>query len=316
MKLLKGIATGLIILVVLISAVVVGSYVNHRIRLNHEDDLFTMKRIGDPVSVNSHNLNIYSEGSGEQTLVFLSGGGTSSPVLDFRSLYTLLTDDYRIAVVEKAGYGFSEVSGQISRDVETILSETRQALQLAGIEGPYILCPHSVSGIEALYWAQEYPEEVTAIIGLDMAVPTAYEDYNLNMPLMKLASYGARIGITRLLPGLDESDAIRHGTLTDSEQELYRTILHRRTATKDMLNEVREIKNNARKVDTSRVSELPVLLFHSDGTGTGWTETEWRRHQTEFALESETRTIQALDCPHYVHNYEYDYIAEVIRNTF
>lgn len=209
MKLLKGIATGLIILVVLISAVVVGSYVNHRIRLNHEDDLFTMKRIGDPVSVNSHNLNIYSEGSGEQTLVFLSGGGTSSPVLDFRSLYTLLTDDYQIAVVEKAGYGFSEVNGEISRDIETILSETRQALQLAGIDGPYILCPHSMSGIEALYWAQEYPEEVTAIIGLDMAVPAAYEDYNLNMPLVKLASYGARIGITRLLPGLDESDALR-----------------------------------------------------------------------------------------------------------
>lgn len=45
----------------------------------------------------------------------------------------------------------------------------RAALKSAKIEAPYILCPHSMSGIEALYWAQQYPEEVLAIIGLDMA---------------------------------------------------------------------------------------------------------------------------------------------------
>ena len=72
--------------------------------------------------------------------------------LDFKSLYSLLSDEYQIVVVEKFGYGFSDVVKE-DRDIKTILSETRMALTKAGIEGPYVLCPHSMSGIEALYWA-------------------------------------------------------------------------------------------------------------------------------------------------------------------
>ena len=49
------------------------------------------------------------------------------------------------------------------RDIDTMLSETRMALEKAGIEGPYVLCPHSMSGLEALYWAQKYPEEAVWI---------------------------------------------------------------------------------------------------------------------------------------------------------
>ena len=91
--------------------------------------------------------------------------------------------------------------------VDYILSETRLALHKAGIDDPYVLCPHSMSGIEALYWAQEYPDEVEAIIGLDMAVPKYYEKMKINLPLMKLGQYAADLGITRLIPALAESDA-------------------------------------------------------------------------------------------------------------
>ena len=40
--------------------------------------------------------------------------------------------------------------------------------------GPYILVPHSLSGLEAIRWKQKYPDEVKAIIGLDMATPKTY----------------------------------------------------------------------------------------------------------------------------------------------
>lgn len=48
-------------------------------------------------------------GRGDKTLVFMSGGGTCSPILDFKSLYSLLSSEYKIAVVEKFGYGFSDI---------------------------------------------------------------------------------------------------------------------------------------------------------------------------------------------------------------
>ena len=46
--------------------------------------------IGQFVEVDGKNMNVYIEGSGNKTIVFLSGGGTASPVLDFKSLYSLL----------------------------------------------------------------------------------------------------------------------------------------------------------------------------------------------------------------------------------
>lgn len=61
----------------------------------------------------------------------MSGAGTCSPILDFKSLNSSLSDDYRIVVVEKLGYGFSDVVDE-SRDIDTILSQTRMAIERAG----------------------------------------------------------------------------------------------------------------------------------------------------------------------------------------
>ena len=44
--------------------------------------------------------------------------------------------------------------------------------------------------------AQKYPDEVSAIIGLDMAVPEYYDSMNINIPLMRAAGCAAHIGIT------------------------------------------------------------------------------------------------------------------------
>lgn len=200
------------------------------------------------MEVDGHKMNVYVEGSGDQTLVFMSGGGTCSPILDFKSLYSKLSDKYRIVVVEKFGYGFSDVIDE-ERNIDTILENTRTALQEAGIEGPYVLCPHSMSGLEALYWAQNYPEEIFAIIGLDMAVPGYYESMNINIPVMKVAEWAARAGITRLIPGISESDAIKYGTLTEQEKEIYRAVFFNRTATTTMINECKAVKENAKKVE-------------------------------------------------------------------
>ena len=126
---------------------------------------------GKLVNVNGHNMHVFSEGQGNETFIFLSGSGTACPVLDFKPLWSLLSHKHRIAVVDRAGYGWSEPANS-PRNIDSILSESREALKLAGIEGPYFLVPHSLSGLEALYWAQKYPHEVNAIIGLDPRIPT------------------------------------------------------------------------------------------------------------------------------------------------
>lgn len=288
------------------------SFINHKIRSSNEKDLLTP--LGELVEVNGHNMSIYVEGDGDKTLVFMSGGGTCSPILDFKSLYSHLSDDYKIVVVEKFGYGFSDVVDE-NRDIDTILSETRMALDKVGIESPYVLCPHSLSGLEALYWAQKYPQEVEAIVGLDMAVPGYYDEMKISIPTVKLGYYGAVLGITRLIPSLAESDAIKFGTLSEREKEIYRAVFYQKTATVTMINEVKAVKDNANVVKENGIPQVPMLLFISDGSGgTGFTEEMWRSIPKEYISGHDNASYIELDCPHYVHDYEYEEISKEIRN--
>lgn len=300
------------IIVAVIVLFLIVSFIRHKICSFRERKLLTP--LGKIVEVNGHNMSVYTEGEGDKTLVFLSGGGTCSPILDFKSLYSLLSNEYKIAVVEKFGYGFSDVVDE-QRDIDTMLSETRMALEKAGIEGPYVLCPHSMSGLEALYWAQKYPEEVEAIIGLDMAVPAYYDEMRISIPITKLGQYGAALGITRWIPSLAESDAIKVGTLSEEEKEIYRAVFYQRTATVTMIDEVKAVKDNAKTVKENGVPQVPMLLFISNGSGgTGFTEETWRRIPKEYIAGCDNASYIELDCPHYVHDYEYEKISEEIRN--
>lgn len=286
--------------------------VNHLYQLSREYP--SSFCLGQMVPVDGARMSVYVQGEGGSTIVFMSGSGTCSPILDFKSLYSLLTNNCQIAVVEKFGYGFSDVTDK-SRDIDTMLEHTRAALAAAGLEAPYILCPHSMSGLEALYWAQKYPDEVSAIIGLDMSVPAAYERTEINEPLLRLLQFGGTIGLTRFIPGLSESDAIRHGTLVSEEQDLYRAVFYRRTMTSDMVNEALCAKDNAKAVAAGGIPQIPFLLFCSNGSGgTGFSKEDWRAIQAEFAAACGDAQIIELDCGHYVHDFEYERIAAEIKD--
>ena len=297
--------TVLIIMIVIVAFLIL-VYVNHRVQSKKEEK--TLTPMGQLVTVDGHDMCVYSGGTGDVTLVFLSGGGTCAPILDFQSLDSLLLDNYKVAVVERFGYGFSDVTDK-SRRLDSVLEDTRQALKEAGCEAPYVLCPHSMSGLEALYWAQTYPDEVQAIIGLDMAVPEYYGDMKVNMPMLKLTGAAARIGLTRLIPGVWEGDAVKRGTLSDKEKETYQALFYRKTATETMLNEYQAVGENARMVAERPTPQVPMLLFVSNGTGTGFDTDTWRKIPEKYLADAEDGQIITLDCPHYVQDYENEKIA-------
>ncbi|MCM1411496.1 MAG: hypothetical protein NC305_13245 [Lachnospiraceae bacterium] len=147
-----------------------------------------------------------------------------------------------------------------------------------------------------------------------MAVPEHYEVMQISIPAMRIGQYGAALGITRFLPNIAESDAIRYGTLTDEEKDRYRAVFYSRTATVTMINECRAIKENAKTVAQNGVPQVPMLLFLSDGSGgTGFDTETWRRIPKEYLAGSVGGTYIELDCPHYVHDHEYERISDEIR---
>jgi pimeloyl-ACP methyl ester carboxylesterase len=259
---------------------------------------------GKMVTVNNHKIHIYTEGEGNPNLIFMSGSGTYSPMYDFKALYSKMTDEYKITVIEKAGYGFSEISN-ISRDIDTLLYETRTALKEVNINPPYILFPHSMSAIEALYWIQCYPDEIIAIIGLDTAFPPFYEKLNITPVLKKMKTLSKIINVNFkwLLPIIAKQlSPIKYRTLNKIETRICKALNYHRFLTNDMLNESEMVKENAKKLNIEKINKIPMLLFISNYSK--WEESI-REYTKNFNVE-----ILLYNAGHYLHNIFPDDIAD------
>ena len=289
------------------------STINHKNRLQAEIREFLPP--GEMVRMDGKILHIYSEGEGETTLVFMAGHGTSSPTLDFKPLWSRLADQYRIVVVEKSGYGWSQVSDS-PRDLETILGETRKALEITGEKGPFVLVPHSMSGLEAIYWAQKYPHEVKAIIGLDPSVPETYDLLpQPNDAQLGILHFISKIGLTRLIP---ESDLIKNlplmesDDLSEEEKKQYKALFFRSTLTKDMLREAECLKENSRIPGNGEIPQnTPMSFFISqqqDQMVDGWKDA-----LILYLSKIDKKDFMILDTGHYVHHEKAELIAKKLR---
>lgn len=297
-------------LLLVVLALCLTSFTYHHVLLSQEAR--QLQPLGQLVELEEGLLSVYKAGQGDRTLVFLSGGGTASPILDFRTLTNLLEADYQVIVIEKYGYGFSD-SSDIDRSLPTILDHSRAALKAVGVTDSVVLVAHSLSGLEALYWAQTCPHEVEAIIGLDMSFPAVYEDLSLQPAFFDLAYLGAQLGLHRFIPQLRTSDAITHGNLTAEEKELYQLLLAHRTATKPMIREAKAIKANAQLVSQAPFPDLPYLLFTSNSQGTSFSKETWDALNQHLVQDLAQATHVPLPAPHYVHNHLPEDIATELK---
>ena len=295
MKILKKSALVLLSFLILF---LVGTFIFHRISLEKEQASLTS--MGKTVLVNGHKINVYVEGDGPETIVFLSGAGIASPILDFKNLTDSLSKKYKIVVVERAGYGYSEDSNQ-SRDVMEVLSETRQALSQANISGPFIILSHSMASLESLAWQEKYPDEVKALIGLDWALPSSYEDLKQNQALSTVAYWSSKIGLLRYFP---ESFYIKNQTLIESERKQYKLLAYKQLMSQAMLYESQTVKENAKKVPSNINPKIPTLLLVSNGKGTGFSQSEWQHFAEKFASEQSNVRVIYMDAPHDLYHYQ------------
>lgn len=283
------------------------TFVFHQFSLRNESKLLTP--IGKQVTVNGHQMNVYIKGEGSETIVFLSGAGIASPILDFKNLSDSLSKKYKVVVVERAGYGFSEDSDR-SRDVMEVLSETRQALAQAHVSGPYVIISHSMASLESLAWQEKYPNEVKALIGLDWALPASYEDLKEHPTLITLAYWTSKIGLLRYFP---ESFYIKNPTLTETERQQYKLLAYKQLMSQAMLHESRLAKENAKKVPSSINPKIPALLLVSNGEGTTFSQSEWQRYAERFASDQSNVQVDYMDAPHDLYHYQSDAIVSRIK---
>ena len=304
MKILKKSALVLLSFLILF---LVGTFIFHRISLEREQASLTP--MGKTVLVNGHKINVYVEGDGPETIVVLSGAGIASPILDFKNVSNSLSKRYKVVIVERAGYGYSDDSNH-SRDVMEVLSETHQALSQANITGPFIILSHSMASLESLAWQKKYPDEVKALVGLDWALPSSYKDLKDNQALLTVAYWSSKIGLLRYFP---ESFYIKNPTLTESERQQYKLLAYKQLMSQAMLHESRLAKENAEKVPSSINPKIPALLLVSNGEGTTFSQSEWQHYAERFASDQSNVQVIYMDAPHELYHYQSDAIVSSIK---
>lgn len=283
------------------------TFIFHRISLEKEQASLTP--VGQQVLVNGHQMNVYVQGEGPETIVVISGAGIASPILDFKEVSESLSKQYKLVIVERAGYGYSDDSNH-SRDVMEVLSETRQALSQANITGPFIILSHSMASLESLAWQEKYPDEVKALIGLDWALPSSYENLKDNQALLTVAYWSSKIGLLRYLP---ESFYIKNQTLTENERKQYKLLAYKQLMSQAMLYESQTVKENAKKVPSSINPKIPTLLLVSNGEGTSFSQSEWQRYAERFASDQSNVQVDYMDAPHDLYHYQSDAIVSRIK---
>ena len=304
MKILKKWFLGFLSFILLFLA---ATFIFHRISLEKEQASLTP--MGQQVLVDGHQMNVYVEGNGPETIVVLSGAGIASPILDFKEVSESLSKRYKVVIVERAGYGYSDDSNH-SRDVMDVLSETRQALSQANVKGPFIILSHSMASLESLAWQGKYPDEVKTLVGLDWALPASYENLKQNQALITVAFWSSKIGLLRYFP---ESFYIKNPTLIESERKQYKLLAYKQLMSQAMFHESRLAKENAKKVPSSINPKIPALLLVSNGEGTTFSQSEWQRYAERFASDQSNVQVDYMDAPHDLYHYQSDAIVSRIK---
>lgn len=260
---------------------------------------------GDYVVIDGHRMHVYRTGNENgPKLVFMSGSSTVAPAYDFKILYEKLQDDYRIIVIEKFGYGYSDLYVGPA-DIDTLVGYQRKALEQLGEKGPFVLLPHSMAGIEAIRWKQMYPEEVSALIGLDMTSPISYAEWTD-------ADVESKVKTMRALKKLKLywlSPLPRCAFFADSDKQQLKLLRKRNAFNECYFKEAECVKQNASYVGEHGTINCPALLFCSNGKQTF---KNWIQNQKTFAEEINAELI-CYDCGHYLHYYKSDEMNEQIR---
>lgn len=194
-----------------------------------------------------------------------------------------------------------------------MLEETRQALELSRETGPYVLFPHSMSGLEAIYWAQKHPDEVKAIIGLDPCTPEAVEILPEPEKTQLYAMYlVSRAGITRFMPDSDlevSLPLIGSEDLSDEDKQKYVAAFYRSALSKDMLSEMDYLKDNAKTVAEIEIPiNTPMYFFISDDQEAR--VKGWKDALSDYLAQLANGKSMHLATGHYVHYEESEVIAE------
>jgi len=261
------------------------------------NELEAVSPYGQMVAINGQKMHVYSMGDGEKTIVLLPGFGVSLPSSDFGPLMRELSKEYTVVCIEYFGIGFSEQT-DAPRTNENYTEEIRAALSLAGFKPPYILMPHSASGIYSEYYASKYPNEVSAIIMLDTTSTAITGSGNLPKFVYGIAVLQQACGLTRISFGLMPPSQKAENGYTEKEISDYKLFAYH-VLNDTIIDQSYRMLENIKEVNPIAFpQEIPVLKLISSQTEKNVGAEYQTNHLNRLGVKAESRII---DCSHFIY---------------
>ncbi len=283
-----------IILGIIVCLNIIGFAIN---KIFFSNELEAISPYGQMIEVNEKKMHVYSLGDGEKTIVLLPGFGVSLPSADFGPLMRELSKEYTVVCIEYFGIGFSD-QADTPRTNENYTEEIRTALSLAGFKAPYVLMPHSASGIYSEYYAAKYPDEVSAIIMLDTTSTGKTGTGNPPKFIYGIAKLQQACGLTHITCGLMPPSQKAENGYTEKEISDYKLFTYH-VLNNTMIDQSYSMLDNINEVNAIAFpEEIPVLkLISSQSEKRAGAEYQ-TNHLNRLGAKAESKII---DCSHFIY---------------
>ncbi len=263
---------------------------------------------GKLVEVFGDRMHIYAKGSGNPPLLFSCGNGMFS-YGNFYPIFTPLSDNNRIILYDRCGYGWSE-STRRPRSVKQLNLDLHELLKQSGEQGPFVLVGHSLGATELLQFAQRYPELTAGLVMLDGGSPQFYRDskgvFLRSIPAYAVTAFLRSTGILRMLLRLRPADP----DIPSEVDQVSTMMIANRASSLNSLEQVRSLAHI--EPLQQDLGDIPMLVMTAQRTG-NLGEAFRDSQQQLLQLSTQSRQVVLKEVNHFFPMIYPDLVVEEIR---
>lgn len=123
---------------------------------------------GQIYQVNGHGMHMVCMGNGSPAIVLDTGLGDDFTT--WLKVQPALSKVTRVCSFDRSGFGASEMTPG-PHDAATLSAQLHELLRQTGIEKPFVLMGHSISGLYLRSYATRYTGDLAALVFVDGATP-------------------------------------------------------------------------------------------------------------------------------------------------
>ena len=145
---------------------------------------------GRLVDIGGYRLHMNATGKGQPVVVLIAGANDFS--VDWGLVQPAVARFTQVCSYDRAGLAWCDL-GPLPRTMQQDVFELHQLLKKANLRGPYVLVGHSIGGLIARLFAQQYPTEVAGMVLVDATSDDTQLLYQGNMVRVREGATGKPI---------------------------------------------------------------------------------------------------------------------------